>query len=160
VLRLEPDGSVPPDNPIPGNPLFTLGHRNSFGICIDPVTGDVWETENGPTSNDEVNLLSPGGNYGWPDVDGRRRTQRHDRSGDRSRPGGGADRVRRVARRAVLRLVPGRSDPAPRSSAGNRPTSGPRRAGGRARLRPHGRPGRPTLRVLAERDLADRGAAG
>src|SRR5262245_217602 len=35
VLRLEPDGSVPPDNPIPGNPLFTLGHRNSFGICID-----------------------------------------------------------------------------------------------------------------------------
>jgi glucose/arabinose dehydrogenase len=70
VLRSEPDGSVPPDNPIAGNPLFTLGHRNSFGICVDPATGDVWETENGPTSNDEINLLRPGGNYGWPDVMG------------------------------------------------------------------------------------------
>jgi glucose/arabinose dehydrogenase len=70
VLRLEPDGSAPPDNPIPGNRVFTLGHRNSFGICVDPVTGDVWETENGPTSDDEVNLLRPGGNYGWPDVMG------------------------------------------------------------------------------------------
>jgi glucose/arabinose dehydrogenase len=67
---LEPDGSVPSDNPVPGNPLFTLGHRNSFGICVDPVTGDVWETENRPTSDDEVNLLRPGGNYGWPDVMG------------------------------------------------------------------------------------------
>jgi glucose/arabinose dehydrogenase len=66
VLRLTPDGSVPPDDPIPGNPLFTLGHRNSFGICVDPASGDLWETENGPTSNDEVNLLRGGGNYGWP----------------------------------------------------------------------------------------------
>ena len=159
VLRLEPDGSVPQDNPIPGNPLFTLGHRNSFGICVDPATGDVWETENGPTSDDEVNLLRPGGNYGWPDVIGRRRTRRHDRSGDRSRPGGGADRVRRVARRAVLRDVPGRSDPAPRSPAGTRSAFDPRDAGGRARLRPHGWPGRPTLRVLTERDLAGGGPA-
>ena len=70
VLRLMPDGSVPPDNPIPGNPLFTLGHRNSFGICVDPANGDVWETENGPTSDDEINLLRPGGNYGWPEVMG------------------------------------------------------------------------------------------
>jgi glucose/arabinose dehydrogenase len=70
VLRLMPDGSVPPDNPIAGNPLFTMGHRNSFGICVDPATGDLWETENGPTSDDEINLLRPGGNYGWPDVMG------------------------------------------------------------------------------------------
>jgi len=70
VLRLEPDGTVPPDNPIPGNPLFTFGHRNSFGICVDRATGDLWETENGPTSDDEVNLLRAGGNYGWPDVMG------------------------------------------------------------------------------------------
>jgi glucose/arabinose dehydrogenase len=70
VLRLAPDGSVPPDDPIPGNPLFTLGHRNSFGICVDPATGDLWETENGPTSNDEINLLRAGGDYGWPDVMG------------------------------------------------------------------------------------------
>jgi len=70
VLRLMPDGSVPPDNPIAGNPLFTLGHRNSFGICVDPATGDLWETENGPTSDDEINLLRPGGNHAWPDVMG------------------------------------------------------------------------------------------
>jgi aldose sugar dehydrogenase len=70
VLRLMPDGSVPPDDPIAGNPLFTLGHRNSFGICVDPATGDLWETENGPTSDDEVNLLRVGGNYGWPEVMG------------------------------------------------------------------------------------------
>jgi glucose/arabinose dehydrogenase len=70
VLRLAPDGSVPPDDPIPGNPLFTLGHRNSFGICVDPATGDLWETENGPTSDDEVNLLRAGGDYGWPGVMG------------------------------------------------------------------------------------------
>jgi len=71
VLRLEPDGSVPPDDPIRGNPLFTLGHRNSFGICLDPASGDIWETENGPTSDDEINLLRPGGNYGWPMVMGK-----------------------------------------------------------------------------------------
>jgi glucose/arabinose dehydrogenase len=70
VLRLMPDGSIPPDNPIAGNPLFTLGHRNSFGICVDPASGDLWETENGPTSDDEINLLRAGGNYGWPDVMG------------------------------------------------------------------------------------------
>jgi aldose sugar dehydrogenase len=70
VLRLMPDGSVPPDDPIAGNPLFTLGHRNSFGICVDPATGDLWETENGPTSDDEINLLRAGGNYGWPEVMG------------------------------------------------------------------------------------------
>jgi quinoprotein glucose dehydrogenase len=70
VLRLMPDGSVPPDDPIAGDPLFTLGHRNSFGICLDPATGDLWETENGPTSDDEVNLLRAGGNYGWPEVMG------------------------------------------------------------------------------------------
>jgi glucose/arabinose dehydrogenase len=70
VLRLMPDGSVPSDNPIAGNPSFTLGHRNSFGICLDPGNGDLWETENGPTSDDEINLLRAGGNYGWPMVMG------------------------------------------------------------------------------------------
>jgi glucose/arabinose dehydrogenase len=70
VLRLMPDGSVPSDNPIAGNPSFTLGHRNSFGICLDPGNGDLWETENGPTSDDEINLLRAGSNYGWPMVMG------------------------------------------------------------------------------------------
>lgn len=68
VLRLEPDGSVP-ENPLPG-PIFSMGHRNSFGVCVDPGTGTVWQTENGPSANDEVNRIEPGGNYGWPTVQG------------------------------------------------------------------------------------------
>jgi len=68
VLRLDPDGSVPADNPLgPGNPVYALGIRNSFGLCFDPVTGYLWETENGPTSDDEVNRIVAGANYGWPD---------------------------------------------------------------------------------------------
>jgi glucose/arabinose dehydrogenase len=68
VLRFDPDGSVPDDNPLgPDNPVYALGIRNSFGLCFDPVTGDLWETENGPTSDDEVNRIVAGGNYGWPD---------------------------------------------------------------------------------------------
>jgi len=65
VLRLLPDGS-PPDDPLPG-PAYSMGLRNSFGICVDPATGDLWETENGPSSDDEVNRIVAGGNYGWPD---------------------------------------------------------------------------------------------
>ncbi|HEX6329708.1 MAG TPA: PQQ-dependent sugar dehydrogenase, partial [Actinomycetota bacterium] len=68
VLRLEPDGSIP-DNPLPG-PVFSMGHRNSFGVCVDATTGNVWQTENGPSANDEVNLIEPGGNHGWPLVQG------------------------------------------------------------------------------------------
>jgi glucose/arabinose dehydrogenase len=68
ALRLDPDGSVPDDNPLgPDNPVYALGIRNSFGLCFDPVTGSLWETENGPTSDDEVNRIVAGGNYGWPD---------------------------------------------------------------------------------------------
>src|SRR5205814_10067026 len=64
-LRLNPDGSVPTD-PLPG-PAYSFGLRNSVGICVDPATGDLWETENGPQSDDEVNRIVAGGNYGWPD---------------------------------------------------------------------------------------------
>jgi len=68
VLRLNPDGSTPSDNPLgAGNPAYSMGHRNSFGLCVDPSTGVLWETENGPGSDDEVNRVEPGGNYGWPD---------------------------------------------------------------------------------------------
>jgi hypothetical protein len=68
VLRLNPDGSVPANNPFgPDNPAFTMGLRNSFGICVDPSFGTIWETENGPTEDDEVNRIEAGGNYGWPD---------------------------------------------------------------------------------------------
>ncbi len=68
VLRLDPDGSVPDDNPLgPDNPVFALGIRNSFGLCFDPRTGELWETENGPATDDEVNRIVAGANYGWPD---------------------------------------------------------------------------------------------
>lgn len=71
ILRLTPDGSIPPDNPFgPSNPAFTIGHRNSFGLCVDPETDDLWETENGPSVDDEVNVLRAGRNYGWPEVTG------------------------------------------------------------------------------------------
>ncbi len=70
VLRINPDGTIPPDNPFPGSPVFTLGHRNVFGLAFDPVLGHPFITENGPTDNDEVNILQAGGNYGWPTVRG------------------------------------------------------------------------------------------
>ena len=59
--------SVPPDNPLgPDVAAFSIGHRNSFGLCLDPATGDLWETENGPDVDDEINRLQSGGNFGWP----------------------------------------------------------------------------------------------
>jgi glucose/arabinose dehydrogenase len=71
ILRLAPDGSALPDDPLgAGNPAYTLGHRNAFGLCADPARGTLWETENGPEVDDEVNRLIPGGNYGWPEVTG------------------------------------------------------------------------------------------
>jgi glucose/arabinose dehydrogenase len=71
VLRLDLAGGPAPGNPLgDANPVFTSGHRNSFGLCADPATGDLWETENGPDVDDEVNRLAAGANYGWPDVTG------------------------------------------------------------------------------------------
>ena len=71
VLRLRDDGSVPDDNPFVGMAdhkpeVYTLGHRNSIGLAVHPSTGDVWQNENGPNGGDEINVLTPGGNYGWP----------------------------------------------------------------------------------------------
>ena len=73
VLRLRDDGTVPPDNPFVGRAgyraeIFTLGHRNALGLAVHPVTGDVWECEDGPNGGDEVNILQAGKNYGWPVV--------------------------------------------------------------------------------------------
>jgi glucose/arabinose dehydrogenase len=65
VIRLNPDGTIPADNPIAGNALWSYGHRNMFGFAFDPVTGDPWVTENGPKCNDEVNRVEPGLNHGW-----------------------------------------------------------------------------------------------
>jgi glucose/arabinose dehydrogenase len=68
VLRLNTDGSIPEDNPFgPDNPAYTLGLRNSFGLCVNPHTHELWETENGPSSDDEVNRIEAGKNYGWPE---------------------------------------------------------------------------------------------
>ncbi|MDP6535993.1 MAG: PQQ-dependent sugar dehydrogenase [Gammaproteobacteria bacterium] len=72
VLRLEDDGSVPPDNPFVNRgyrpEIYTLGHRNTLGLMLHPQTGELWQHENGPNGGDEVNILAPGGNYGWPEI--------------------------------------------------------------------------------------------
>jgi glucose/arabinose dehydrogenase len=71
TLRLRDDGTVPPDNPFVGRAgakpeVFTYGHRNGYGLSFHPETGDLWQTEIGPMGGDEVNILLPGHNYGWP----------------------------------------------------------------------------------------------
>jgi glucose/arabinose dehydrogenase len=64
ILRLTPDGEAAPGNPS-GSRVWASGIRNSFGLAFDPVTGNLWETENGPECNDELNRIVRGGNYGW-----------------------------------------------------------------------------------------------
>jgi glucose/arabinose dehydrogenase len=71
VLRLTPEGKAAEDNPFPGSPVFTLGHRNPQGLAWHPGTQAPFVTEHGPDANDEVNALQPGGNYGWPEVGGQ-----------------------------------------------------------------------------------------
>jgi aldose sugar dehydrogenase len=67
VIRINQDGTRPGDNPIPGSKAFSYGHRNSFGLTVDPQTGRVWQDENGPECEDEINLILAGQNYGWGD---------------------------------------------------------------------------------------------
>jgi glucose/arabinose dehydrogenase len=62
---MTPAGRVPPDNPFPGSYVWAYGLRNSFGFAFDPVTGLLWETDNGPECNDEINIVRAGRNYGW-----------------------------------------------------------------------------------------------
>ncbi|MFY9344000.1 MAG: PQQ-dependent sugar dehydrogenase [Planctomycetota bacterium] len=71
VLRFDvPNLTVPATNPFPGSAIFTLGHRNQFGLALHPVSSSVYQTENGSALMDEVNLLAPGGNFGWPVYEG------------------------------------------------------------------------------------------
>jgi glucose/arabinose dehydrogenase len=70
ILRIDPDGSIPADNPFPGSPVYSLGHRNPQGLAWNPDTGELYATEHGPIGNDEINLIEAGGNYGWPEVEG------------------------------------------------------------------------------------------
>lgn len=65
VLRLNPDGSIPGDNPFPGSPIFTLGSRNIFGLALDRKSGAIWASDNGPECDDKLYPLAPGNNYGW-----------------------------------------------------------------------------------------------
>ena len=73
TIRLHEDGRVPEDNPFVGQDgvhpeIWTYGHRNAQGLAIHPETGDVWLNEHGPQGGDELNLVRPGLNYGWPVV--------------------------------------------------------------------------------------------
>ncbi|HEV8420716.1 MAG TPA: PQQ-dependent sugar dehydrogenase [Actinomycetota bacterium] len=64
ILRVRKDGSAAPDNPF-GNRVWSYGHRNSIGFAWDPPTGRLWETENAPECNDEINRIRRGRNFGW-----------------------------------------------------------------------------------------------
>jgi glucose/arabinose dehydrogenase len=73
VLRITPEGRVPPDNPFIGEDdvrpeVFTRGHRSTIGLAVHPGTGEIWQNENGPNGGDEINVLKAGANYGWPEV--------------------------------------------------------------------------------------------
>jgi aldose sugar dehydrogenase len=69
TLRLRDDGTPAPGNPFVGKgapEVYTIGHRNGMALAVHPVSGAVWENENGPNGGDEINVLVAGGNYGWP----------------------------------------------------------------------------------------------
>jgi glucose/arabinose dehydrogenase len=71
TVRLRDDGTIPPDNPFAGRSgykpaIYTMGHRNGHGLAVNPETGEIWESEQGPSGGDELNVLRPGRNYGWP----------------------------------------------------------------------------------------------
>jgi glucose/arabinose dehydrogenase len=89
VLRFNDDGSIPKDNPFVGKPgyrpeVYTLGHRSSLGLAVHPRTGEMWLNENGPNGGDEINILKPGANYGWPIVSYGRTYPGPWQSGDRA----------------------------------------------------------------------------
>ncbi len=76
ILRVTPEGSVPPDNPFKDSPVYSYGHRNPQGLSWQPGTGKLFESEHGPSGefgrfgHDEINVIIKGGNYGWPKVIG------------------------------------------------------------------------------------------
>ena len=71
ILRVHHDGSAPADNPFAGIPgalpeVWALGSRNAQGLTVHPDTGELWSHEHGPMGGDEINVIEPGRNYGWP----------------------------------------------------------------------------------------------
>lgn len=82
VLRINPDGTVPNDNPFVDSPVYSYGHRNPQGLDWDPITGKLVITEHGPSgekgfAHDEVNVIEPRLNYGWPEVVGNQTDARY-----------------------------------------------------------------------------------
>ena len=73
ILRLKDDGSIPADNPFVNDSdaspeIFTYGNRNPQGMVVHPITGEIWTHEHGPMGGDEINIIRPGLNFGWPEV--------------------------------------------------------------------------------------------
>lgn len=71
IMRLREDGSAPPDNPFLNRPgyrpeIYSMGHRNTLGLIVNPVTSELWNAEDGPNGSDKINVILPGRNYGWP----------------------------------------------------------------------------------------------
>jgi glucose/arabinose dehydrogenase len=94
ILRMRDDGSVPPDNPFVGTAgykplIYSMGHRTQLGLTINPYTSEVWSAEQGPNGGDEINVIRPGRNYGWPLVSYGRdyRGPRFPASREERRPG-------------------------------------------------------------------------
>ena len=93
VVRLYADGRVPPDNPFVGRAgvrpeIWSYGHRNPQGLTLRPATGELWEHEHGPMGGDEINLIRPGLNYGWPLITYGREYDGQEISGGRNRQEG------------------------------------------------------------------------
>ena len=76
VLRIDPDGGIPSDNPFPNSPVWSYGHRNPQGLAWHPETGALYRSEHGPSgevgfgAHDEINIIEEGRNYGWPRIVG------------------------------------------------------------------------------------------
>lgn len=73
IHRIKDDGSIPADNPFAGQggkvaSIYSYGHRNPQGLCMDPATGQIWEHEHGPRGGDELNLIKKSADYGWPSI--------------------------------------------------------------------------------------------
>lgn len=83
ILRINSDGSIPQDNPFSGSAVYSYGNRNPEGLDWDPLTGRLVETEHGPSgemafyAHDEINVIEPGKNYGWPNVIGMAHDSRY-----------------------------------------------------------------------------------